>query len=135
MNHKGPEKSGMDYIETWLETFGYRQFEVHTDGESSSIACMRAAVSKYAATFPKDEKEKIVIKRRESPTDSHASLGSGEVANQIIEGPRRTLGADLEKTLGQKLKPTTPVLSWVPQYAAWCYNRFQPTRDDRRTPL
>ena len=96
---------------------------------------MRAAVSKYAATFPEEEKEKIVTKRRESPTDSHASLGSSEVANQIIEGIWRTLRADLEETLGQKLKPTTPLLSWVLQYAAWCYNRFQPTRDDRRTPF
>ena len=43
--------------------------------------------------------------------------------------------AELEETLGQKLKPTMPLLSWVPQYAAWCYNRFQPTRDDRRTPF
>ena len=57
VNHKGPEKSGVDYIATWLETFGYRQFEVHTDGEASSIACMRAAVSKYAAAFPEDERE------------------------------------------------------------------------------
>ncbi len=37
VNHKGAEKSGVDYITTWLETFGYRQFEIHTDGESSSI--------------------------------------------------------------------------------------------------
>ncbi len=95
---------------------------------------MRAAVSKYAATFPDEEKEKIVIKRRESPTDSHASLGSGEVANQIVEGLWRTMRAELEETLGKKLKPTSALLSWVPQYAAWCYNRFQPTRDDRRTP-
>ena len=58
VSHKGPEKSGVDYIATWLETFGYRQFEVHTDGEASSIACMRAAVSKYAATFPEEERER-----------------------------------------------------------------------------
>ena len=99
MNHKGAEKSGVDYIATWLETFGYRQFEVHTDGESSSIACMRAAVSKYAAAFPEDEKEEIVIKHREAPTDSHASLGSGEVSNQIVEGLWRTMRVELEETL------------------------------------
>jgi hypothetical protein len=95
VNHKGPEKSGVDYIATWLETFGYRQFEVHTDGEASSIACMRAAVSKYAATFPEDEKDKIVVKRRESPTDSHArSLA------HVASRPRGDPGQEVEAIIG-----------------------------------
>ncbi len=135
VNHKGAEKSGVDYFATWLETLGYRQFEVHTDGEPSSSACMRAAVSQHAATFPESEREKIVIRRRESPIDSHASLGSGEGANQIVEGLWRTMRADLDDNLGKKLRPTSAILSWVPQYVTWCYNRNQPTRDDRQTPF
>ena len=71
---------------------------------------------------------------RSSAVGSHASLGGGEVAVQIVVGLVRSNKLALEGRLKQKLEPTSAIVQHLPQYVAWCYNRFQPTRADQRTP-
>ncbi len=42
--------------------------------------------------------------------------------------------SELEDSLRDKLKVADPVLAWLPQNVAWCYNRLQPTKAGKKTP-
>ena len=71
---------------------------------------------------------------RTNPVESHASLGCGQVAVQIVAGLVRSNKMQLETRLKCKLKPNQAIVQHLPSYVAWCYNRFVPTRADKRTP-
>ncbi len=74
--------------------------------------------AKFTAKFHDEGKKKVQMIRRESPAESHPSLGAGERANQTVEGFWRTTHADLEDTLREKLKASDPISAWLPQRVA-----------------
>ena len=82
MRFKGVEPMAVEYGVQWLESLGYRQMVIHTDGEPAIIDYARDLIAKFGSKLSQEDKEKIVLKKRESPVGSSASLGGGERAVQ-----------------------------------------------------
>jgi hypothetical protein len=134
LRQKGVDRAAIDYPSKWFETLGYRRLVLHTGSKSSIVELAKAILAKFTAKFDDDDRRKVQLTRRESPVESHQSLGAGERANQTVEGLWRATRTDLEESLNKKLKVTGSVLAWPPQCVAWCCNRYQPTKADKKTP-
>ncbi len=67
----------------------------------------------------------------ESPVRSSGSNGLVERGVQGVEGQIRVLFLGLEERLGVKLDPKWPVVTFIPEYAAYLLNRMEVGKDGK----
>ena len=67
----------------------------------------------------------------ESPVKSSGSNGRAERAVQTLEGQIRVLLLSLEARVGQKVDAREPIVSYMPEYAAYLLNRLDVGKDGK----
>ena len=67
----------------------------------------------------------------ESPVQSSGSNGRAERAVQTLEGQIRILLLSLERRLGQRVDAKEPIVSYMPEYAAYLLNRMEVGKDGK----
>jgi hypothetical protein len=56
---------------------------------------------------------------RQSPVESHSSVGGGEAMHHSLEGPIRSMNLKLEQRCNSAFKITDQLIPWVCRHAAW----------------
>ena len=69
--------------------------------------------------------------REESPVKSSGSNGVVERGIQVLEGQVRVMLLALEERIGFKVDPKWPVVSFIPEYAAYLINRLEVGKDGK----
>ena len=106
-----------------LKRLGYHELILKCDGEPA----LRSV-------------QEEVKRRRESPTilenspvgDSRAN-GAAERAVQAVQEQVRVIRHGLEQRLGQKIRSSHPIMTWIVEHAAALLSRYQ-VGDDGKTP-
>ena len=66
-----------------------------------------------------------------SPVKSSGSNGRAERAAQTLEGQIRILLLSFEQHIGAKVDVREPLITYIPEYAAFLLNRFEVGKDGK----
>ena len=114
----------VDKAVEYIEDLGDRQSRiiVKTDQEPAIKTFVKDLV---------DAREEGRTISEESPVKSSGSNGRAERAVQSIEGHVRILLLSLEGRVGSKVDAKEPIVSYMPEYAAYLLNRLEVGKDGK----
>ena len=120
---KGSDPYAIKFGSSFLESTGYRQVVLKSDGEPSIVA-LKARCA---------EEARVEGVPQESGPGDHQANGEIEAAVREVKRQCRVLKYALESKLGRQLKDDDPMLAWVPRHAADLICRYR-RGEDGKTP-
>ena len=104
-------------------------------GDATGRVLVKTDQEPAIRTFVKDlvaarEEGRTIVE--ESPVQSSGSNGRAERAVQAIEGHTRILLLSLEARIGRAIDAKEPVVTYMPEYAAYLLNRLHVGKDGKR---
>ena len=115
---KGADDFVIRRLAAFLRASGVTNFSFMSDQEGAVRTMVDAAV-----TLTQGTGERVGAVPENSAVGESQSNGRAERAVQRLEDHVRTFLGELEERLGVQLKPNSPVLSWLVEYAAALPNR------------
>jgi hypothetical protein len=109
------DKYSVRYLATHLEGLGYKKMIVQSDSETNIVDLLRA-VKKLAS---------IDIILRQTPTESHQTMGAGEKLHKQIGAHVRALKLQMERRYSITIGISDFMTPWLIRHAAWLQNRFK----------
>ena len=107
---------------------------IHGQGDSGAKIVVKTDQEPAILTWVKD----LVDAREEgrtitehSPVKSSGSNGRAERAAQTLEGQIRVLLLSFEQHVGAKVDVREPLITYIPEYAAFLLNRFEVGKDGK----
>ena len=107
---------------------------IHGQGDTGARIVIKTDQEPAICTWAKDlvearEEGRTIVEQ--SPVRSSGSNGRAERAAQTIEGQIRVLLLSLEEHLGFKVDAREPIVSYLPEFAAFLLNRLEVGKDGK----
>ena len=103
----------------WQQGLGYKRIILRSDNEAALLKLL----GKVSENLPGVE-----CVPRTSPEGGSQASGAAEAAVREMKNQTRVLRSEMQEKYGHQLPELSPILSWLPRYAANFVNLYQHQR-------
>ena len=114
MNEKDPQHAPFHFFVGFIKDLGLRRIILRCDNELSTKALQDAVIHACVG---------LEVIPQEAPEGDHMANGRVQMAVRGVKRPCRTLRISAEHNTGVRVADDSPLLSWLPGFAAQVMNK------------